>query len=237
VSALVFTDVHAGYGPYKALQGVSLRVEDTDTVALLGRNGAGKSTLVRVASGLVDASSGRVEVLGRTLRRTAGHVLAKAGVVHLPEGVGLFVGLSIEENLVLRVGGTTGAQRRQRLDAALGALPPVLRDRRRQRAGTLSGGQQRLVAVAAAVAASPRLLLADEPALGLSPAASDDVYGALAAAATSGAALVIVETRLDRVAPLCRRAVVLDGGVVALDGRTNDEAGILQALVGVRGAA
>ncbi len=237
MSALVFEDVQAGYGPYKALNGVSLVVGDTDTVALLGRNGVGKSTLVRVASGLVDATSGRVEVLGRTLHRTAGHVLAKAGVVHLPEGVGLFVGLSIEENLVLRVGGATSAQRRERLELALGALPPVLRGRRRQRAGTLSGGQQRLVAVAAAVAARPRLLLADEPALGLSPGAADDVYVALAAARAEGVAMVIVETRLDRVAPLCHRAVVLDAGVVAFDGGTDDEPGILRAMLGVRGAA
>ena len=113
MTALTFADVHAGYGPYKALNGVTLSVGDAERVALLGRNGAGKSTLARVASGLVPVRAGRVEVLDRPLRRAAGHVLARAGVVHLPEGVGLFVGLSIEENLVLRVGGSSAAQRRR----------------------------------------------------------------------------------------------------------------------------
>jgi branched-chain amino acid transport system ATP-binding protein len=233
VSALVFEDVHASYGPYKALNGITLSIDEGESVALLGRNGVGKSTFVRAASGIVPISSGRVEVLGRTLRRTAAHVLARAGVVHLPEGVGLFTGLTIEENLVLRVGGATRAQRRGRLEHALAAIGP-LRERRRTKAGKLSGGQQRLVAVAGALAAEPRLLLADEPALGLSPAAADAVYGALAESRTASTAMVVVETRLDRVTTLCRRAVVLDSGVVTYDATTADPDGILSALLGVR---
>jgi branched-chain amino acid transport system ATP-binding protein len=236
VNALVLEDVHASYGPYKALNGVTVTIAEGESVALLGRNGVGKSTLVRVASGIVPVTSGTLEVLGRTARRTAAHVLARRGVVHLPEGVGLFTGLSIEENLVLRVGGTSGAQRRARLAAAIEGLPVGLRDRRRVKAGQLSGGQQRLVAVAAAIAAEPRLLLADEPALGLAPAAADDVYAALRAARSTTTAMVIVETRLDRVADLCARTVVLDAGVVAYDATTSDTEGILAALLGVRGA-
>jgi branched-chain amino acid transport system ATP-binding protein len=237
VSALVFEDVHASYGPYKALNGLTLNVGDDETVALLGRNGVGKSTLVRVASGIVPVTSGTLAVLGRKVRRTAAHVLARDGVVHLPEGVGLFAGLSIEENLVLRVGGATRAQRGSRLSNALDGLGPSLRARRRAKAGQLSGGQQRLVAVAAAIAAEPRLLLCDEPALGLSPGAADEVYAALLTARSSSRAMVIVETRLDRAAKLCERAVVLDAGAVAYDSTTSDAAGITSALLGVRGAA
>ena len=237
VSALDFEDVHASYGPYKALNGLTLSVGDAENVALLGRNGVGKSTLVRVASGIVPVASGHSSVLGRRIRRTAPHVLARDGVVHLPEGVGLFAGLSIEENLVLRVGGSTRELRRSRLSNALDALGPTLRGRRRTKAGQLSGGQQRLVAVAAAIAAEPRLLLCDEPALGLSPGAADDVYAALAAARAPGRAMVVVETRVDRVVSLCSRAIVLDAGQIAFDSTTTDTKGITAALLGVRGAA
>jgi branched-chain amino acid transport system ATP-binding protein len=236
-SVLVLEDVHAGYGPYKALNGVSVSVAEGESVAILGRNGVGKSTLMRVASGLVPVTSGSLEVLGRKVRKTAPNVLARDGVVHLPEGVGLFVGLTIEENLVLRVGGSNYVERRRRLARAFEGLPDALRARRRAKAGQLSGGQQRLVAVAAAIAAEPRILLADEPALGLSPAAATEVYGALAVAHSETRAIVIVETRLDRVAPLCSRAVILDQGTVTYDATTTDTKGITAALLGVAGAA
>jgi branched-chain amino acid transport system ATP-binding protein len=236
VSALVFEDVHAQYGPYKALNGLTLRVDDAESVAILGRNGAGKSTLARVASGLVPVGSGRLEVLGRSVARTAPHTLARMGVVHLPEGVGLFSGLTIEENLRLRVGGSTRSARRRRLAMALGGLNDELRARRRAKAGQLSGGQQRLVAVTAALAAEPALLLCDEPALGLSPAAGDAVYAALARARDLGCALVVIETRLDRIEQLCPRAVVLDKGVVVYDGASSDATAIVGAVTSSGGA-
>ena len=236
MTALECDDVRAGYGDYKALNGVTLSIEPGERVAVLGRNGAGKSTLARVASGLVPVASGTLRVLGRTVRRTAPHTLARMGVVHLPEGVGLFAGLSIEENLVLRVGGATRAERAARLATALGALG-ALGERRRTKAGLLSGGQQRLVAVHAALAAKPKVLLADEPALGLSPAAADEVYAALGEAAATDVALVVIETRLDRVEALCDRAVVLDKGVVVHDAATGDARGILDAMLrGSQGA-
>lgn len=236
MTALVFDDVHAAYGPYKALNGLSFTVAAGEAVAILGRNGVGKSTLARVASGLVPVSTGRLEVLGRTVHRTAAHVLAKDGVVHLPEGVGLFTGLTVEENLVLRVGGRTRADRRQRLARAVEELGE-LRDRRHAKAGHLSGGQQRLVAVAAAIAAEPRLLIADEPALGLAPAAADAIYAALAKARGEASTLVVIETRLDRVRPLCSRAIVLDSGVATYDATIDDGAQILAALLGTTAPA
>lgn len=231
MTALRFDDVHAGYGPYKALNGLTLSIDDGQSVALLGRNGAGKSTVARVASGIVPIESGRVEVLGRVLHKTPPHELARSGVVHLPEGVGLFTGLTVEENLVLRIGGRTRADRRARLARAFDLLPPNLRDRRRARAAHLSGGQQRIVAVCAAMASQPKLLLADEPALGLSPAASADVYRALHEMRSTETALVVIETRLDRVRELCTRAIVLDRGTVAADVASSDEATIRSVLL------
>ncbi len=232
MSALELDEVHAGYGPYKALNGLTLTIGDGESVALLGRNGAGTSTVARVASGIVPIQSGRLEVLGRVLHKTAAHELARAGVVHLPEGVGLFAGLSVEENLVLRIGGRSRAERRSRLEHAYGLLPESLRDRRRAKAAHLSGGQQRLVAVSAALAAEPKLLLADEPALGLSPGAAAAVYEALGRLRETTAALVVIETRLDRVQPLCGRAIVLDRGTVACDVATSESATIRRVLLG-----
>jgi branched-chain amino acid transport system ATP-binding protein len=233
--ALEFDDVHAAYGPYKALNGLSAVIAEGESVALLGRNGVGKSTFARVASGLVPITQGRLVVLGRPVRRTAPHVLARMGVVHLPEGVGLFTGLTIDENLRLRVGGRSGAERRKRHAVALSQLPAPLRARRRVKAGLLSGGQQRLVAVTAALAASPRVLICDEPALGLAPAAAADVYAELAKHRETGGTLVVIETRLDRVEGLCERSLVLDTGKVAFDGPTSGAADALGALL--RGSA
>jgi branched-chain amino acid transport system ATP-binding protein len=230
VSALVLNKVHAQYGPYRALNGLDLEVQAGESVAVLGRNGVGKSTLARVASGLVAISSGTIEILGQPGPRFNVHGLAREGVVHLPEGVGLFTGLSIEENLELRLGGLSRPQLRERLELAIESLG-ALKDRRRAKAGLLSGGQQRLVAVAGALAARPRLLLADEPALGLSPVATDEVYGALSAARTSETSLVVIETRLGRVESLCPRAVVMDRGVSTYDGPIAESAHVLARLL------
>ena len=220
------TDVRAGYGPYKALNGLTFAVAAGEAVAVLGRNGAGKSTLARVVSGLVPLTSGTVELFGSSIRRTSPSKLARRGVVHLPEGVGLFSDLTIEENLILRVGGRTAAERRERLQRALDGLGP-LRDRRREKAGQLSGGQQRLVAVHGALAAAPRLLLADEPALGLSPRAADDIYESLERLRGTDTAVVIIETRLGRVEQLCTRALVMNTGIALYDGAIGGAGAVL----------
>lgn len=232
LSALDLRDVHAVYGSYKALNGLTLKVEPGESIAMLGRNGAGKSTFARVVSGLVAVSGGELRVFDQRIRRTSAHRLARMGVVHLPEGVGLFAGLSIEQNLQLRVGGHSRGERRARLEEALHAIGP-LRERRRSRAGQLSGGQQRLVAISGAIAARPRLLVADEPALGLSPAASDDVYEALERLRTTNVTTIIIETRLGRVEALCPRAVVMDTGAAAFDGPIEEARKVLAALVPV----
>ncbi len=217
VSALCFEDVVASYGAYRALNGLSFTLGAGEALAVLGRNGVGKSTLARVATSLVPISSGRLDVLGKSIASLRTHDVARLGVVHLPEGVGLFSGLSIEENLVMRVGGSNSLERRERLSHALESLG-ALKDRRRTKAGQLSGGQQRLVAVSAALAAQPKLLIADEPAMGLSPAAANDVYEALSKVTSSGAALLIIETRLGHIERLCSRALIVSDGRAVFDG-------------------
>lgn len=219
MSLLDFRHVDAGYGPYRALNDLSLTIHDAEAVAVLGRNGAGKSTLARVASGLVRVSAGTARVLGFDVAKATTAQLARVGVVHLPEGTGLFRSLTIEENVRLRVGGSSRSERRARMTAAFEQLGDL--DQRRRALGSeLSGGQQRRVAVAAALASRPRLLIADEPALGLSPVATAAVYDDLRRARDLGCGLVIIETRLTHVAELCPRAVVLERGSVLYDGET-----------------
>jgi len=228
VNALTFTSVTAGYGSYKALNDVSLSIADGESVALLGRNGAGKSTVARVASALVRPTAGVVAVVGRDPRVVGTVGLARAGFVHLPEGAGLFRHLSVEENLVLRAGGSSRRQRAERLAWALDHLGD-LASRRGSPAGELSGGQQRRVAVVAALASEPRLLVADEPTLGLSPAAAATVATDLRLASERGCTLVVIESKVDFVVDLCPRAIVLDRGVVTHDGATSDATSALRA--------
>lgn len=212
---LVFDDVEAGYGPYRALLGLRLAITATERVALLGHNGAGKSTVARVASGLVPVTSGQLTLFGRHFFRHPSN-RTRAGLWHLPEGVGLFGTLSLDENIELRASHLPRARRRAMVATAY-ELIGSLAVKRHQRARELSGGQQRLVAAACAVAATPRLLIADEPTIGLSPAAAADVYGALASLPRE-TTLLIIETSLDRVESLCDRAVVMNRGRVLVDG-------------------
>jgi branched-chain amino acid transport system ATP-binding protein len=224
VTALLTLDrVTAGYGPYKALHDLSLVVEAGASVAIVGRNGAGKSTVARVASGLVPLTSGTGSAVSRDLTRTTTASLARAGLVHVPEGVGLFRALSVEENITLRLGRQTSAVRRDRLAWALEHLGD-LAQRRQSPAGEFSGGQQRRIAVVAALAAQPTLLIVDEPSMGLSPAAATLVHDDLALARTQGCTLVIIESTLDLVGDLCPRTVVMDRGRVTYDGTADGAA-------------
>jgi branched-chain amino acid transport system ATP-binding protein len=230
VSILELNDVKATYGPYKALNGLSVRLDAGESLAVLGRNGVGKSTFARVISGLVPVSDGELRIFDQRVRRASPSRLARLGVVHLPEGVGLFSGLSVEENLRLRVGGRTRHERHERLTRALDSIGP-LRDRRRSKAGELSGGQQRRVAISGAIAAEPRLLVADEPALGLSPTAADDVYGALDELRSTDSAIIIIETKLGRVEAMCPRAIVMNTGVAVFDGDIDEARHVLATLL------
>ena len=215
---LELDEVSAAYGPYRALFGVSFSVARGAVVALLGPNGAGKSTVARVASGLVPASSGSVRVDGRDVAGEPAWRIARLGLAHVPEGRGVFDSLSVEENLVLsfrRLGGR--GQVSASLEQAYERFP-LLKERRQDRAGTLSGGQQRLLSLAKVLVAPPKVLLADELSLGLAPGVVDDVYAGLADVRRKGTALVVVEQQVDRALALASSAVVLERGAVVYFG-------------------
>lgn len=220
-------DVGAAYGPFRALFGVSLKIQPGASLALLGANGAGKTTVARVASGLVAASSGSVIVDGIDMTGSRTYEFARAGIAHAPEGRSVFATFTVEENLTLsfrRALGRGGV--RAGLEEAY-TLFPRLGERRTQEAGTLSGGEQRMLSLARVLVEKPRLLIADELSLGLAPIIVDEVYETLASIRGSGTALLIVEQHVQHALELCDDVALLDHGTIAWRGPSSEAADVV----------
>ncbi len=215
---LELRDVWAEYGPFRALFGVALKVPPRGAVALLGANGAGKTTVARVATGLVQASAGEVLVDGNEMTNRPTYAYARAGIAHAPEGRSIFASFTVEENLTLTFRSFLGRQKvGQSLEQAF-ELFPRLGERRSQTAGTLSGGEQRMLSLARVLVLQPRLLIADELSLGLAPIVVDEVYTTLETIRGSGTALLIVEQHMAHALELCDDVVLLEHGKVAWQG-------------------
>jgi branched-chain amino acid transport system ATP-binding protein len=210
-------DVTASYGPLRALHGVSVVVDEGQTVSILGPNGAGKTTTLRAVSGTV-RTSGRIAFDGRRIGRSPEQA-ARAGIAHVPEGRGTFADLTVWENL--RLGAFT---RRGKPDFERVVLQfPWLEARRSQQAGTLSGGEQQVLALARALMSRPRLLLLDEPSLGLAPLVVREIFGIVARLnEEEGLTVLVVEQNANVALESSQRAYVLEAGRVALEG-TGDE--------------
>ncbi|WP_207945846.1 ABC transporter ATP-binding protein [Actinomadura sp. 7K534] len=204
------------YGPALALSGVSFDVPEKGALAVLGANGAGKSTLARTLSGLVPPVAGRVAFAGRDITAASPSAVRRAGLVHLPEGRGVFPGLTVHENLRMALT-AAGTERAGAMDRAF-TIFPVLAERRRQRAGTLSGGEQQMLGLARALMVSPRLVIADELSLGLAPTLVDVVFESLERARAAGAAIIMIEQFAHRALEFADRCLVLQRGTVAWSG-------------------
>jgi branched-chain amino acid transport system ATP-binding protein len=217
-AVLELDHVDAGYGPFRALFDVSLEIPPGAAVALVGPNGSGKSTVARVASGLVTPTSGSVRVGGEDLTGRPAHDFARAGIAHAPEGRAVFSTLTVRENLELafRSGRLDGGVA-EGLDRAF-EMFPKLGERRSQPAGTLSGGEQRMLTLARVLVLRPRLLIADELSLGLAPIVTTDVYRVLHQVRDAGCALLVVEQHLDHALALADHVVVLQQGEVRYTG-------------------
>jgi branched-chain amino acid transport system ATP-binding protein len=225
-------DLSAAYSGYRALFGVSFTVPERDIVALLGSNGAGKSTLARVISGLVRATDGTVRFAGRDITHMPAHRISRMGLVQVPEGRGIFSSLTVEENLrVMLRHGTARRDAQSAIDRAFEAFP-ILRERRRQPAGKLSGGQQRILSLAKVLSVPPRLLVVDELSLDLSPAAVDTVYEGLGAIREAGTAVLLVEQQIDRALSIADSAVLLAHGSVAWSGPSLEASAAMERLLG-----
>jgi branched-chain amino acid transport system ATP-binding protein len=209
-------DVEARYGPVQALRGVSLEVGEGEVVAVLGANGAGKTTTLRAVSGTV-RRTGEITLAGRRLRASP-ETVAKAGIAHVPEGRGTFTDLSVTENL--RLGAYTRRDRAVRADVArMAGHFPWLEARGEQRAGTLSGGEQQMLALARALMGRPRLLMLDEPSLGLAPLVVREIFRIVRELnEQEGLAVLVVEQDAKVALDVAHRAYVLEVGTVAVTG-------------------
>jgi branched-chain amino acid transport system ATP-binding protein len=226
-AALELSDVSAAYGPFRALFGVSLVVEPGEAVALVGSNGAGKTTVARVATGLVKPTTGQVLVGGVDMTGRRTYAIARAGVAHATEGRSVFASLSVEENLTLsfrRIFGRGGV--RTHLDQAY-EMFPILGRRKDQHAGTLSGGEQRMLSMARVMVEKPKVLIADELSLGLAPIIVDELYDTLERLRADGTALLIVEQQVTHALALCDRVVLLEHGAVSWSGSSDDAAAVV----------
>ena len=218
---LVVEDLDVSYGTSQALFDVSLEVAAGSLVAVLGANGAGKSTLARTVSGLVPPAAGRVRFDGVDVTKRAAHKLSAEGLTHIPEGRGIFPGLTVHENLRMAVGQLKRSERSAAIELAIERFP-VLGERRRQGAGTLSGGEQQMLALARALAVTPKLIIADEMSLGLAPLVTEDVFNGLDAARKSGITIVLIEQFVHRALGLADRCVILTRGRVGWSGPASE---------------
>lgn len=233
--ALEFDHVSAAYGPYRALFDVSFSVPSGEVVALLGSNGTGKSTVTRVAAGLLPSTEGAVRINGSDVTGQSAFRIARMDVALVPEGRAIFSNLTVEENLTIAFRQRLG--RKRVADSLVRAYDtyPVLQQRRSQRAGTLSGGQQRLLSLAKILVAPPSLFIADELCLGLAPVVVDAVYEGLRKASEAGTTLLVVEQQMDRVLEIADRAIVLEHGTVAYDGVSSGAAEAVESILASRG--
>jgi branched-chain amino acid transport system ATP-binding protein len=209
--------VHAGYGAVEVLRGIDLQVGEGEAVALLGSNGAGKSTLNNVMSGILPAWSGRVGFGGADLTRAHYRDVVKAGLIQVPEGRRIFPNLTVLENLELGAFTRAREHRARNVERAF-ALFPRLKERSRQTAGTLSGGEQQMLAIGRGLMAQPRLLILDEPSLGLSPLLVEELFALIRQLRDGGLAVLLVEQNVGQSLEVVDRAYVLENGSIRFAG-------------------
>src|SRR6187399_77622 len=233
---LELSNLDAGYGGFQALFGITMSVKAGEAVAVIGANGAGKTTLLRVISGLLPASAGETMMEGLSLRTIPPHRVVETGIAHVPESRRLFPRLSVEGNL--KMGAFVPAARArfaERLDYVYG-LFPRLKERRNQLAGTMSGGEQQMCAIARALMSGPKLVLLDEPSMGLAPVVVAQVFDLVRRIRSEGYTVLIVEQNVRQVLKVADRAYLLEAGRIKAAGPSADLAAsddIRKAYMGI----
>jgi branched-chain amino acid transport system ATP-binding protein len=229
---LELRDVDAAYGPFRAIFGVSFALRPGGVLALLGSNGAGKTTIARVCSGLLAPTAGAVLFDGEDVTGLRPYRFARLGIVHAPEGRSVFASLTVEENLALTFRRSRGRHGVRGALAQAYALFPRLGERRAQMAGTLSGGEQRMLSLARVLVEQPRLLIADELSLGLAPIVVDDVYQTLETIRDAGTTLLLVEQHVHHALAIADEAILLVKGTVAYSGPVSELGDLHARLLG-----
>jgi branched-chain amino acid transport system ATP-binding protein len=227
--------LHAGYGALRILRGVDMKIEAGEIVAVLGANGVGKTTLNNTLTGLVRPTQGSIVWLGEEIAGAAPERIVASGLVQVPEGRKIFPNLTVRENLELGSYRRAKANRARNLERVLGGFPR-LRERIGQLAGTLSGGEQQMLATGRGLMAEPKLLILDEPSLGLSPLMVDDMFGMILRISAEGVTVLLVEQNVVQSLDIAHRAYVLENGEFALSGPARDLAAdprLKQAYLGL----
>ena len=214
---LKVTGLHAGYGATEILRGIDLAVHERETVAVLGSNGAGKSTLNRAISGVLRPWRGAISFQGKAISRARPSTIVARGLIHVPEGRRIFPNMTVAENLDLGCYRRARRHRAQNRERVYGIFPR-LAERQRQSAGTLSGGEQQMLAIGRGLMAEPVLLILDEPSLGLSPMLVEELFALIRRINQEGIALLLVEQNVMQSLEVAQRAYVLDNGAIVLQG-------------------
>ncbi len=225
MTLLSVTNLSASYGKIQALRQVNLHVEAGEFVAVIGANGAGKTTLLKTLSGLMQPQGGHVQLAGKSLNGLSAETRVGQGIALVPEHRQLFGGMSVKENLLMGSYSRYTRAQKAEIEADVErvyALFPILRERQNQLAGTLSGGQQQMVAIGRGLMARPRVLMLDEPSVGLAPLVVREIFRVVAALPAQGTTVLIVEQNARQILKLADRAYVLENGVVKLEGVASD---------------
>ena len=209
-------DMHVYYGAIHAVKGISFEVGEGEIVALIGANGAGKSTVLKTVSGLMHPRSGSITFMGKSIAHTEAHKLVHQGLAHVPEGRRIFLQMSVQENL--EMGAFTQKEvSKEELDKIF-ELFPRLKERRKQIAGTLSGGEQQMLAMSRALMSKPKLMMLDEPSMGLAPILVDQIFTIIKELHKAGTTILLVEQNASKALEIADRAYVLETGSITLSG-------------------
>lgn len=222
MSMLKIEDLHVSYGMIQAIKGVSFEVNEGEVISLIGANGAGKTTILHTITGLLKPNSGSVLFEGKELTTTPAHVIVKLGMAHVPEGRRVFADLTVYENLMM--GAYTRKDKREiaeTLEMVYNRFPR-LEERKKQTAGTLSGGEQQMLVMGRALMSKPRIILMDEPSMGLSPLFVNEVFDIIRKISASGTTVLLVEQNARKALSISDRAYVLETGKIALTGKSSD---------------
>lgn len=222
---LLVEDLHVSYGNIRAIRGISFQVLPGQIVTLIGANGAGKSTTLRAISGIVPATSGRITFAGHNLVRTPPERITALGIAHVPEGRGIFGNLTVYENLKLATFLRRDREEIRQDFERVFTVFPRLRERQRQLAGTLSGGEQQMLAVARALMTRGRLMLLDEPSMGLSPILVEEIFGVIQEIRRAGTTILLVEQNAHMALKVADYCYVLETGTMAMSGTPAELAG------------
>lgn len=222
MAMLKITDLEVSYGMIQAIRGINFEVDQGEVIALIGANGAGKTTILHTVTGLLKSKAGKIEFEGKDITKLPGHKIVSLGMAHVPEGRRVFADLSVLENLKLGAYTRTDKQEIEETLKVIYKRFPRLEERKSQMAGTLSGGEQQMLAMGRALMSHPKIILMDEPSMGLSPIFVSEIFDIIKEISASGTTVLVVEQNAKKALSIADRAYVLETGNIVLEGAAKD---------------